>query len=79
VTAKKTGVPEDLRNAEKILVKVRPAGWSAILFKSTDKKDLEALWRSVAVEPPRGVVSLHVRWYASDLCLRALMGSKDGE
>jgi hypothetical protein len=49
-------VPEDLRkilaSADKIVVKASPKRWSTILFESTDKKDLEDLWRSLALEPP---------------------------
>jgi hypothetical protein len=56
VTPQKTVVPEDLRkilaNADKIVVRASPTRSSTILFESTDKKDLEDLWRSLALEPP---------------------------
>ena len=49
-------VLEDLRqilaNADKIVVKANTTRWSATLFKSTEKKDLEDLWRSLTLEPP---------------------------
>jgi hypothetical protein len=49
-------VPEELRkilaHADKIVVKASPTRWSTILFESTDKKDLEDLWGSLALEPP---------------------------
>jgi hypothetical protein len=53
-------VPEDLRkilvNADKIVVKASPTRWSTILFKSTDKKDLEDLWSSLTLVPAAGEV-----------------------
>jgi hypothetical protein len=56
VNAPKPVVLEDLRqilaNADKIVVKASPTTWSATLFKSTEKKDLEDLWRSLVLEPP---------------------------
>lgn len=62
MTDQKTVVLEDLRkilaNADKIVVKASPKRWSRTLslprtlFRSTDKKDLEDLWRSLALEPP---------------------------
>jgi hypothetical protein len=48
--------PEDLHKilatADKIVVKASPTSSSAILFESTDKKDLEDLWESLALELP---------------------------
>jgi hypothetical protein len=56
VTTNKTVVLEDLRKilaeADKIVVKASPTRLSRILFESTDKKDLEDLWRSLVLEPP---------------------------
>lgn len=56
MTAKKTVVFEDLRtvlaNSDQIVVKASPTRSSTILFQSTDKKDLEDLWRSLALERP---------------------------
>ncbi len=51
-------MPEDLHkilaNADKIVVKASPTRSSTILFESTDKKDLEDLWRSLVLEPSAG-------------------------
>src|SRR5277367_3601186 len=56
MTDEKKVVPEDLRQilalADKIVVKASPTRSSTILFESTDKKDLEDLWGSLALEPP---------------------------
>lgn len=56
MTANKTVVLEDLRKilaeADKIVVKASPTRLSRILFESTDKKDLEDLWRSLVLKPP---------------------------
>lgn len=56
MTANTAVVLEDLRKilaaADKIVVKTRPTRLSRILFESTDKKDLEDLWRSLVLEPP---------------------------
>jgi hypothetical protein len=58
MTAHGTVVPEDLHkilaNADKIVVKASPTRSSTILFESTDKKDLEDLWRSLVLEPSAG-------------------------
>jgi hypothetical protein len=55
VTDEKKVVPEDLRqilsHADKIVVKASPTRWSTILFESTDKKDLDDLWESLALAP----------------------------
>lgn len=49
-------MPEDLRqiltHADKIVVKTSPTKGSTILFESTDKKDLDDLWESLALIPP---------------------------